>query len=75
MDLILIYDQMKQFVKENGWDEFLLLLQNEFPAHRLYAVSQGWYYDGSKYICKARGTRGDVIVGWHGIHNTIREVV
>lgn len=39
------------------------LLKNAFPERDLYSMSMYWRED-KKYILKAYGTHGDVIVGW-----------
>lgn len=57
------YDETKSFVEEQGWDSFLTKLKDEFPNRKLYSVSQSWY-DDSQYLCKAKGAKGDVIIGW-----------
>ena len=58
-------EQAKEVVREKGWDAFLSRLQTEFPDRDLYSVSTSWY-DNPKYICKAKGARGDVVIGWRG---------
>jgi hypothetical protein len=57
------YDYAVSIVDSQGWDEFLQILQKRFKVFNLYCVSQDWYWD-DQYICKARGTRGDVVVYW-----------
>ncbi|WP_207649647.1 hypothetical protein, partial [Desulfosporosinus metallidurans] len=41
----------------------LKLLVTLYPYHGLYRMSVDWRKDKG-YILKAKGTRGDVIVGW-----------
>lgn len=53
------WDQMNKRTNE----EVLSLLQKLFPKHQLYNISLGWRED-RKYILKAKGLLGDVIVGW-----------
>ncbi|WP_209121485.1 hypothetical protein [Alkalihalobacillus sp. BA299] len=60
-------EEVKGYVNENGWDQFLSKLNEEFPNRNLYSVSTPWIDDNS-YICKARGTKGDLIIGWNGVH-------
>lgn len=62
-DKLMKHDEAVKNVDEKGWDGFLEDLQDEFKEHDLYAVSQSWY-ESDEYICKARGERGDVIIGW-----------
>ncbi|UII58134.1 hypothetical protein LS684_21160 (plasmid) [Cytobacillus spongiae] len=33
----------------------------------LYYISSHWM-ENPKYICKAKGLKGDVVIGWKGIH-------
>ena len=46
-----------------GLTGFLTILQLRFPALGLYSVSTPWLHD-AKFICKAKGARGDLIVSW-----------
>ncbi|MET3699500.1 hypothetical protein SAMN05877753_111139 [Bacillus oleivorans] len=62
-DEIFSHKKTKKFVKKEGWEAFLNLLQDSYPNHDLYKVSMDWYDDMS-YICKAKGEMGDVIIGW-----------
>jgi hypothetical protein len=57
------YDYAVSIVDSKGWEAFLKLLQYRFKGFNLYCVSTTWYED-DQYICKARGTRGDVVVYW-----------
>lgn len=63
MDILMNYDYAVNIVDSKGWDAFLKMLQERFKAFDLYCVSVDWYTD-DQYICKARGTRGDVVVYW-----------
>ena len=63
IDKIMNYYEATKYVEDNGWDSFLELLQQEYPNYRLYSVSTSWHKD-NQYICKAKGTLGDVIIGW-----------
>ena len=58
-DLILVH---KLLLKMSDAD-ILTLLKCQFPQRDLYQISTDWR-DDRKYILKARGARGDVIVGW-----------
>jgi hypothetical protein len=56
-DQIISHDIAKQKVREEGWDSFLNHFQQDYESYNLYSCS------------KFRGTRGDVIVGWEGVHD------
>lgn len=43
--------------------EVLGVLRAVYPERKLYSISTDWRRDAC-YILKARGTGGDVIVGW-----------
>ncbi|WP_243299155.1 hypothetical protein [Bacillus litorisediminis] len=62
-DDVMSHYETKKIVKDKGWDNFLNTLQNQYPDRELYKVSMDWY-DDMKYICKAKGVMGDVIIGW-----------
>lgn len=62
-DAVLSYSKSKEMVNNVGFKGWLDYLRKMFPAHRLYAVSQDWY-SNKKYVCKARGENGDIIIGW-----------
>lgn len=66
-DEIMEFDEAKRLVDKYGWNGFLSYFKDKFPDRSLYACSQYWYED-RKYICKMRGTRGDIIIGWNGVH-------
>lgn len=38
-------------------------LKTKYPERELYCVSLDWKRS-KEFICKARGVKGDVIVGW-----------
>jgi len=58
-DLILVHEKLSTMPDE----EVFGLLEALFPEHGLYRVSFDWRQDKG-YILKAKGTKGDVIVGW-----------
>lgn len=60
-------EDARKMVDENSWDAFLAHFQNKYPKRRLYSCSKDWYKD-EKYICKVKGVRGDILIGWYGIH-------
>lgn len=68
LDFIMEHEKAKKMVDEKGWDNFLEVFQEQYSGHNLYCVSTHWHED-SKYICKFRGTGGDIVMGWDGVHN------
>jgi len=62
-DLIVPHDLAKWIVKENGFESWFNFLKSKFPQKDIYSVSNAWYID-KKYICKAKGKYGDLIIGW-----------
>lgn len=58
-DLVMVHKVVSQMTD----DDVLGMLKGLFPERNLYRVSIDWRKD-KKFILKARGTRGDVIVGW-----------
>jgi hypothetical protein len=61
MEIELSYKLMKGFVNVMGWDALLNYLATSYPQLELYSVSRSWF-DDSKYILKAKGSYGDLIV-------------
>lgn len=47
-----------------GPERLLKQLQEEFPERGLYRLSLDWMKSMS-FVAKARGTHGDVIIGWY----------
>jgi hypothetical protein len=69
-DQIISHDVAKQKVREEGWDSFLNDFQQQYDSYNLYSCSTYWFNaNDPSYICKFRGTRGDVIIGWEGVHD------
>jgi hypothetical protein len=66
MDFIVEYEQAKKIVDDDGWDSFLDEFKDTFDDLDIYAVSKDWYKDKS-FILKAKGGKGDVVIGWEGI--------
>jgi hypothetical protein len=64
MSIKMSYWAAKLYVKIFGWSAFLAMMQKRFPDLNLYKVSQSWFFDGAQYICKLKGTYGDVIITW-----------
>jgi len=63
MDILMNYDYAVNIVNSQGWDAFFKMLQEMFKDFKLYTVSMSWY-ESDEYICKAKGTKGDVVVYW-----------
>lgn len=60
------FNECKQFVNNEGWDTFMSLLQKAFPKYDLDGCSTSWQFKKEpKYICKASGRNGDIVLGWH----------
>lgn len=54
----------RSIVDTLGWDALLAALDT-FGGLELYSVSQDWYiYDSRRFVLKAKGARGDLIVTW-----------
>lgn len=62
------WESAKNIVREKGWDGFLETFQTEHKELALYSCSTFWE-DDKKYICKFKGAKGDLIVGWNGVHD------
>lgn len=62
-DVYMNHAQAVALVKQNGMEKFMALMQAEYPSHKLYSCSLAWQ-DSSKYICKMRGSQGDIIIAW-----------
>ena len=58
-DIVLVHENLST----KSDDEVFRLLKTLFPEHGLYRMSVDWRKDKG-YILKARGTKGDIIVGW-----------
>lgn len=57
------YNELKETANNEGHDLIMSVLNDTFPERNLYSFSTGWELS-DEYILKARGTNGDVIVGW-----------
>jgi signal peptidase I len=69
-DKIMSHEDAKKVVKEEGWDSYLNLFQQEYESYNLYSCSTYWFNaDDPNYICKFRGTCGDIVIGWEGVHD------
>ena len=58
-DIVLVHENLTAMSN----DVVFKLLKTQFPEHGLYRMSVDWRKD-KRYILKAKGTKGDVIVGW-----------
>lgn len=58
-DLTLDREELLSMSNEN----ILGALKQMYPHRNLYSISTGWR-ESERYILKARGTGGDLIVGW-----------
>lgn len=67
MDLFMDYTSAKTLVKVLGVEGFVKHLEKEYGYH-FFSCSTAWL-DDSKYICKLKGSHGDLVIGWEGIHN------
>lgn len=47
-----------------GPDRLLQKLKEEYPERGLYTISIDWTLS-MKFVAKAKGTHGDVVVGWY----------
>lgn len=52
-----------RIVELAGRDAFLKKLQELFPELELYKFSLSWL-ESKEFICKAKGTSGDLIIQW-----------
>lgn len=57
------YKVAKAIYDLSGPDALLNVLQLRFPNLGLYSLSGSWL-ENPKYICKAKGSKGDLIVTW-----------
>lgn len=57
------HNEMKKLVEVLDWDGFLEHIQSKYKHLDLYACSKDWYHS-KRYICKFRGTFGDLIIQW-----------
>ena len=57
------YKVAKAIYDLSGPDAILNVLQLRFPNLGLYSLSLGWL-ENPKYICKGKGSKGDLIVSW-----------
>lgn len=63
MILTLNYGYAIGIVDLEGIEQFLGYIQDIFPTLELFKISTDWMED-SRFICKVKGTKGDVIIEW-----------
>jgi hypothetical protein len=63
MNIIMNYDYAKSIVMSKGWDEFFNMIKEQYKEFGLYTCSLAWF-DSDEYICKFKGTKGDIIIEW-----------
>lgn len=54
----------RKLVDALDWDGFIAHFKNTYDELDLYRCGTSWY-GNSKYICKIRGTRGDLLITWN----------
>ncbi|MNM63961.1 hypothetical protein D3C81_753370 [compost metagenome] len=62
VDIYIDYNEAKMMVDKKGWNHFVRHFE-KIKKNGFYSCSKDWY-DDPKYICKIKGDRGDLIVGW-----------
>lgn len=64
-DLLLDYAGTRVQLDELGADDFLEWLETMSGRHLdLYAFSTDWVQSGPQFALKAKGARGDLLIGW-----------
>lgn len=63
MEVVMCYLSAVKLVEEQGWDDFLSFISNQFPSLGLYKCSMDWF-ENPKYICKVKGVYGDILIYW-----------
>lgn len=61
MEVKISHKSLKGIVNMLSWEHLLNYLKTKYPQLELYCVSKDWF-DDPKYILKARGAKGDLIV-------------
>jgi hypothetical protein len=69
-DLLLSHDECKSMIQTIGWDGFFELFSALYPDRKFFSCSRGWY-DESKFVCKFKGTFGDLVIGWQSGHKEV----
>jgi hypothetical protein len=63
MELTMNYDYAQSIVLSQGWEEFFNMICEQYKELKLYQCSKAWF-DNDEYICKFKGTKGDLIISW-----------
>jgi hypothetical protein len=71
MEITMNYDCAYNIVLSKGWNEFLEILKKRYVKYELYCCSTAWFTN-DKYVCKVRGTYGDLIIKWEHKKYTIK---
>jgi len=61
-DLILDWEETRNFVKTFGFEKFEEEMEDKFHGG-FFSCSVDWLED-PKYICKLKGSKRDIIIGW-----------
>lgn len=62
-DVFLSYEFAKSIVEEQGFAGWLTYLKDSYPEKGLYVISTAWFLN-ENFICKAKGSYGDLLIGW-----------
>lgn len=62
-DIIVSYTEAKRMVEHEGFSGWLDYLKKLYPEKCLYVISTSWF-ENRKFICKAKGSYGDLLIGW-----------
>jgi hypothetical protein len=66
LDKYMDWKEATKKVDEVGIEGFMNDLEEEYE-YNFFSISTHWV-DNPRYICKAKGSDGDVVIGWKGIH-------
>lgn len=72
IDIITDYQVNRNLAITYGLDAFMEYFNGIYPQYGFYSCSSHWIED-EKYICKLKGTGGDLVIGWIGVHDGKRE--
>lgn len=57
------HEAFKHLVNLIGWDDFLVVMNKEYPDMGFYKVSTNWLED-MNYNCRLNGEYGDLVINW-----------
>ena len=66
MDAILNWKSTKAMAEAIGMEAFVDLLETEY-GYQFYGCSEAWMQN-PKYVMQLKGAKGDLVIGWQGIH-------